>query len=1046
MSRYQNIVGGSWEQSTLFAESVPHLFHYDMTYLWVLEQQPDQRPKSWASRIDAWRLLIRLFFLDQVTIKGEELRAPLLGVGERFGVNRITWLRNRQSNQPMGVLSPTVIVRPLPDFEEGDLERWKLDLKDNDDEFRHLIYVAMRDLQRAAGLGTFAVRLAEIMRREFTAAESTRRPPAGRAVTVPLLRRLTWERREGEGAPLASVDLSVRSGGAEIPEFIPRCRACGTLLLDEASAPAIVITDPVVRITCSNSGCSSPQQELHLDLFGIWLKSHSTAIVWTPERVPPMPDLKLPPSPQITGNELLYEWNLAAIGGEDRRRFLRLQLVDRHVQQVPLMSIFFDRLLVPGNLKDFEGLPLLPEWVEAVSQSIPPEIRPSSERQQVEFRNLKIHGWPVAFEKFYKELSLQLEPGVSLGLFPDPSLVGPKWKWFRSFVHGPAREAVELTSIGGTPLIKNALFSHEGGMPAALGLRSSVQRSTGVAYVPKRHDPDLTWGGTATASIAVDFGTTNTIVYYQPKGGRIVARAATHGLDPRRFAERVQWLAQNDSWANDEVIGGFLPGPRYRPNAVDRYIIPSEVWRIGRDGIPLIRWNSVPPGSGAPSMTAQFKWDSKELGEEGNAPTRRAYLREVLLQSLPAVLQAFDPVRVAAVRVGTAYPLAFEHQARVGFRSVLDEVAREVAALTGLEVNAAFSINESKACVNAFGSFNHETFLVADMGGGTLDVALFSVDPDETIAIHQMGSLRYAGEDCVKALSEQTPDSNDAEQRRSELRDAIGRGESSKKFGKHSSEKIVTQFATIAFEFLRTMVAAYRKSKSGAVGKGRAAAKSPSEGKGVPPEEIRLVLVGNGWHLIEAFSGETADKGARRVYSDVYGSIVRAVGDPMLTLYEERPLSELPSSKHLVVIGALQNVTDEKAQLDELTEEHVALAKLPAGRPMVVGTTSLDWASLVGEGIELPGRLDLASVSSLQILVEKKKAPPANDPAWAVRFANSVGTGKGGELPYPTDPDLLRELRNGIGGEPPKMRKGPLQLILELEWAEALQKRRGSVK
>src|SRR3954453_933801 len=97
MTRYDEIVGGPWEQKIVYAESVPHLFHYDMTYLWVLEQQPDQRPKTWLTRIEAWKLLLRMFFLEQVKASPEELRRPLLDITDRFGVRKITWLRNPQS-------------------------------------------------------------------------------------------------------------------------------------------------------------------------------------------------------------------------------------------------------------------------------------------------------------------------------------------------------------------------------------------------------------------------------------------------------------------------------------------------------------------------------------------------------------------------------------------------------------------------------------------------------------------------------------------------------------------------------------------------------------------------------------------------------------------------------------------------------------------------------------------------------------------------------------------------------------------------------------
>src|ERR1700682_1915502 len=137
VARYEEIIGGSWEQSSVFPESIPHLFHHDMAYLWVLEQQKDQRPRTWLTRVEAWKVLLRLFLLDQVTINAVELLPPLKEVAERFGLSRVTWLRSKESKQPIGVLSSTVIVRPLPDFTDSDAERWRSELKDNEKEFNH---------------------------------------------------------------------------------------------------------------------------------------------------------------------------------------------------------------------------------------------------------------------------------------------------------------------------------------------------------------------------------------------------------------------------------------------------------------------------------------------------------------------------------------------------------------------------------------------------------------------------------------------------------------------------------------------------------------------------------------------------------------------------------------------------------------------------------------------------------------------------------------------------------------------------------------------
>lgn len=1013
MAKYHDIIEGSWEQRSLFAESVPHLFHYDMTYLWVLERQRDQRPKTWLTRVDAWKLLFRLFLLEQVSIVTEELRPPLIETTERFGVTSVTWLKSRQSGQPIGVLSPTVIVRPLPDFTDTDLDRWRSDFKDHELDFNHLVFVAIKDLMQLAGATQYAPRIADILRKEFNAVQATNRPPSGRPIAVPILNRLTWELLKGDNPPLASVNLLVRSAtDRAITEYIPYCAACSALLLHEREAPPIEITTNELSIVCQNPECSSPNQKIPLELLGIWLRNAATAVHWTPEMIPPMPDLKLPPPPSVTGNQLLFEWNKASVGGEPVRRFLKLSVGDRRIENKPLMSIFFEKLLVPGRMADFQGRAVIPEWGDAIDPERSGAVRVSQEMNQIEFRGLKIRGWPVTFTKHYKDTSLVLMPGVAVGLFPDPSVVASKWKWYRAFVHGAGTEDLEISGTGMTRLLPN-LVTTEAGLPAVVGLQSLNQKSTGVCYIPSINAPVAEYGGTAEASLAIDFGTTNTVIYHQPRREGLVARAKTHGLNPRDFASKTLWLANSGTWDKDPVLGNFLPGPAYRREAVDPYLIPSEAWRIGRQGIHLIRWRGKHPetNTSAAALETQFKWDDERAN---TGPTRFAFMKEVLLQALPLAISALDPARVTKVNIGFAYPLAFEHEARVQFRTLLETLAEDLSTLTGINVNTTYSINESAACVNAFGAYNGDTFLVADMGGGTLDVALFSVHANTKIVRHQMGSLRFGGERCVQAMSEQLSPKGEYQ----ELRDAIAEGDSHKKYGKQDAEILSTRFATIAFEFLRTMVAAYRRVP------------------GHETELVNVVLVGNGWHLVEAFSRETRVRSGKTVYLEIYDDMVEAIGDPNMKFYKERPLTEFPSSKHLVVAGALQNVTDE-ATKNELAEQTNPLAMLPAGRTMKVGDVEVPWFELVGEGIKLPGMLGIQAATGATTVVnmEEEVAPPS--PSWKARFLDGVAA-RNGKIPYPTHPELLRELRKNIAGSPPKMKRGPLQLILELEWARTL--------
>jgi hypothetical protein len=109
---------------------------------------------------------------------------------------------------------------------------------------------------------------------------------------------------------------------------------------------------------------------------------------------------------------------------------------------------------------------------------------------------------------------------------------------------------------------------------------------------------------------------------------------------------------------------------------------------------------------------------------------------------------------------------------------------------------------------------------------------------------------------------------------------------------------------------------------------------------------------------------------------------------------------------------------------------------------MTIGDMDIPWSSLVGEGIKLPGGHNLTSVTSARLVVdmENESAPPSA--VWKTRFGTSIGA-TNGKIPYPTHAELLRELRSSISGTPPKLKRGPLQLILELEWGRTLSGDRG---
>src|ERR1043166_3334946 len=115
MGKYSDIVNTSWVDMTLYAESIPHLLHWDLAYLWILEKD-HLKPESWEEKIEAWRYLVGLFIVGELEAEEEPIHTPFLAHTQPYGINKVFWVSLRGTKQRVGVLSPTVLVRTLTGF------------------------------------------------------------------------------------------------------------------------------------------------------------------------------------------------------------------------------------------------------------------------------------------------------------------------------------------------------------------------------------------------------------------------------------------------------------------------------------------------------------------------------------------------------------------------------------------------------------------------------------------------------------------------------------------------------------------------------------------------------------------------------------------------------------------------------------------------------------------------------------------------------------------------------------------------------------------
>ncbi|HKO60515.1 MAG TPA: hypothetical protein VJV03_05090 [Pyrinomonadaceae bacterium] len=1008
MSKFTDIVDSPWVNLSLYAESIPHLLHWDLAYLWILEKHPSERPVTWEEPINAWKYLVSQLLMDQLTIEKVAIDPPLIEYTKPFGLDTVSFLKIRDINEPVGVLSPVVLVRPLPDYKRTSLSDWRAALSDpgeNDstkNDLKHLIAAAVESLQHQGG-DSFATRLGKCIETEF-APEPTGVPANTRPVQYSFLERLGWSFRQ-DIPNIRNVPIFVRSGRVEANLWIPRCENCRELLTRADTEPAIDVTSDVVTVGCGN--CTT-QHQFAADDFLVWFRATEQVTLWRRDGITSLPIKGFPPVPTSNRDELVFQWNPGPLHGELKKRFLKLRFPGRTLVERSINEISYTKVIVPGALTgDFKGLPFRNEWLSAVANLDVVRIEVDPVLKQLIYRNVKINGLPVEVDIRFGNVSIETDDALHVGLYPNPRLMPAAWKSYRAFAAGNHRDRYVMKQ--GSRSILPWLVHFDSGSPSAF----SAETQDGQMGVTFRVQVQLEAPQTdreEQVNVGIDFGTTNTLVYIAPPNSSKTIEPEKFALRPSALSKNILWFGEAEA-VRDAPIADFIPSATRGQASTDPYLIPTALW-VGTNG-ELLRWDATPPIAG---MTPNGDFKSND---PTTPPLRLAYLKELMFLTVPQMIrQGAVGKEGVKLNLGFAFPLAFGFRARQEMGEILHKIKIALEA-SGCKADV-FSISESRACVRAFGKPRpNEHYLVADMGGGTLDLALFTARATgEDPTMHQIGSLRYAGEDYVRAFADQ------GQQDVWTIRDAIASGRSWQNYGGNpEAGKILHRFVAYAFEFLRTMLMAFRqKDKTAAV---------------------RLILVGNGWHLADAFSRATGQQGSPAVFEDHYTDLVKKLGVPDLNLDPYLRMSETPppSSKHLVVIGALKNSWDGEGRR-ELNYQETELPKLPAGRGMQLGTNEsgkrFEWHDLVGDGITLES-YSLGELQADSVFFLDEMAPLSE--SWRKHLLEQFRCKDIQELPYPEERQIRDELEPSIQSPPPRVGKGPLQIILEQSWVRRLIRR-----
>jgi hypothetical protein len=876
------------------------------------------------------------------------------------------------------------MVRPLPDTEVSGWQEWGDIAGGEGPRLSHFVTLAINKL-RQIGRGDEHVdganRLARILQREFPGGM---RPEgdASRPMELSILRRLAWA--EGQ-ADMLPVTLRIFSPTSQPSVYVPRCAVEGCrkfLTMAQTTAPVEVLGD-VLHTQCPEGH----QNGIRLENLMIWYRNPRRSILWKNRISPgaPDPSFRFPPRADVDGSRVTFEWDPANLQGEENDRFLSLQFPTA-VEERLFEEIIFPTLLVPGPNRDFNGLPVRPRWREAIVSYEGPYWEGDYPKYKFQVR-----GWPFRFS--YIHTNLRKEENLGVEIFPDR--MNSQWKKYRLFLAGTSFTKYRIWD-GRSPVDQESpmpwCFNLSDGWPSVVGIQDQRDENVGMGVDVPQGRQDLREGRELV--LGIDFGTANSLVYFRERSGPAVAG------DPQAFEPRLDVLRATKLLSGSpQALTDSYMFPTEDRERTDRFLIPSSYWEGGPS--PLIRWSSSKPFESG-KVAYGFKW-----GKVGAQQYRESYLKELLFLSLGGIIHRLGWNRLRPrVTLGWSFPLAFGDKEREDYKRLWRELVQYAENELGVSEAQTFSVDESRANVEAFGQFNPgDSFLVADMGGETLDLALFTFLENEQVKYHQIGSIRFAGERYINCLLHRR--NRDSEEYYWKYRDEIHWGEvNSRLRGSRDAKNLLSEFITLAFEFLRTMYLAHGDRN---------------------PPPVRLALVGNGWRFIEAVSEEIQRLPAEQVFQRFFDDIQSSLGVPSFSL--QKTSTPAIQRKHFVAQGALFYAHKELNMMRELKVETM----LPAGRKITFSrnaeSRTLDWRDLVGDSdecFEIPWQGGVVTV--------EMESGPQSSPEWQRRWSDVFPQG----IKNPRHEQLLRDLSENIGGAPARLKKGPLQLLLEKHWVKQL--------
>jgi hypothetical protein len=674
--------------------SIGSFFHEDLAYLAALQAQGELPAEVERKQHAWWKLLVWYLNDDLKTIDQSLRNQPFLDWVPRLDgkpvFDGITWLEH--DRKIIGVVSPVLLVRPLPD-ENLDRAPWT-DPVALTNRVRGRLTELVRSLQNIAdetgqkGKPPFAFKLASIINGHDVA------PPANAGESDIVL------------APFSFLDpYSLKSTSIPIPTgegsyLIPICLQCGAPLLPNRVEVALNATS--FSLTCDRCNTLRP---FDFSAFGCgWVDGEfvvwrDRALQWADKSRP----VRLPPVPKVDRDRGLITFTypavstLASLQSSPELIFVlqggaTARAIDR------LLDLNYPNYLWPGDPDPNAPVTAVPIPLRIENASLANREGSSARKvnKNVEV-TLSLKGLPAAVSWIFIPSSMQTS---AIAIYPDPAKVPPSWSWFELATDDSVRMALPPDTTAARTIGEQRVRAERNATDLPTVELSSKTGAGSCSLLLLRKDPRATTQP-IEFFVGFDFGSSNTALQFRSNQSAV----ALAGVDLRDMVATLTLSSTRDAAADRLAPKNGANGTSFPSYYCDQHHVAR-----------------VTP---TPCCNAFTNGDVLFKSDERWGDVRTEYISEMLIHGLIGGSKHLgpNPLNVKGV---FSYPLTFTKGRREKFEGEVRSAVNHVSASTGVEsrlANVSF-VDEATAGVASLGQPQaREVVVTADLGGGTLDIS-----------------------------------------------------------------------------------------------------------------------------------------------------------------------------------------------------------------------------------------------------------------------------------------------------------------------------------